>query len=38
VQSKRALFNGLLVDGADEVVLDEPTAASWVERTRALLT
>jgi SNF2 family DNA or RNA helicase len=37
VQSKRALFDGLLVDGADEVVLDEPTATSWVERTRALL-
>ena len=37
VQNKRALFDGLLVDGADEVVLDEPTASSWVERTRALL-
>ncbi len=37
VESKRALFNGLLVDGADEVVLDEPSASGWLERTRELL-
>jgi superfamily II DNA or RNA helicase len=37
VESKRALFDGLLVDGADEVVLDEPTASGWLERTRVLL-
>lgn len=37
VESKRALFEGLLVDEADEVVLDEPTGAGWVERARVLL-
>jgi superfamily II DNA or RNA helicase len=37
VESKRALFEGLLVDGANEVVLDEPTASGWLERTRVLL-
>jgi SNF2 family DNA or RNA helicase len=37
VESKRALFEGLLVDQADEVVLDEPTGAGWIERARVLL-
>jgi superfamily II DNA or RNA helicase len=37
VQSKRALFDGLLVDEADEIILDEPTSSGWIERARVLL-
>ena len=37
VEAKRALFEGLLVDEADEVILDEPTGAGWIERARVLL-
>jgi SNF2 family DNA or RNA helicase len=37
VESKRALFDGLLVDEADEIVLDEPTSSGWIERARVLL-
>jgi superfamily II DNA or RNA helicase len=37
VQGKRALFEGLLVDGRDEIILDEPVGSGWVERARTLL-
>jgi superfamily II DNA or RNA helicase len=37
VQSKRALFDGLLVEEADRVVLDESAGSGWLERARLLL-
>ncbi len=37
VESKRALFEGLLVDGADSVVLDAGGRSSLVEKVRELL-
>jgi len=37
VEAKRALFDGLLVDGADEVILDDGAHASFLERARTLL-
>jgi hypothetical protein len=37
VQGKRALFDGLLVDGRDRVVLREPVGTGWMERARVLL-
>lgn len=38
VENKKALFDGLLVDEVDRVVLDEAVQASFVERVRSLLT
>jgi len=38
VENKKALFDGLLVDEVDRVVLDEAVQASFVERVRNLLT
>jgi len=38
VENKKALFEGLLVDEVDRVVLDEAVQASFVERVRSLLT
>ncbi len=35
-ENKRALFAGLLVDGADRVVLDGPSGADWIDRARIL--
>jgi len=37
VESKRALFDGLLVKEADRVVFDEPAGSGWLERARLLL-
>jgi superfamily II DNA or RNA helicase len=37
VENKRALFEGLLVDDADRVELDEAVQATFVDRMRALL-
>jgi superfamily II DNA or RNA helicase len=37
VENKKALFDGLLVDEVDRVVLDEAVQASFVERVRSLL-
>jgi superfamily II DNA or RNA helicase len=38
VENKKALFEGLLVDEVDRVVLDEAVQASFVERVRSLMT
>jgi len=38
VENKKALFDGLLVDEVDRVVLDEAVQASFVERVRSLMT
>jgi len=38
VENKKALFDGLLVDEVDRVVLDEAVQASFVDRVRSLLT
>jgi SNF2 family DNA or RNA helicase len=38
VENKKALFDGLLVDEVDRVVLDEAVQANFVERVRSLLT
>jgi superfamily II DNA or RNA helicase len=38
VENKKALFDGLLVDEVDRVVLDEAVQANFVERVRNLLT
>jgi len=37
VEGKRALFDGLLVEGADTVVLDAGGRSSLVERVRELI-
>jgi len=37
VENKKALFEGLLVDEVDRVVLDEAVQASFVERVRTLM-
>jgi len=37
VEDKRALFEGLLVDDADRVILDASTRSTFVERIRLLL-
>jgi len=37
LESKRALFEGLLVDDADTVVLDDPAGAGWIARAQLLL-
>jgi SNF2 family DNA or RNA helicase len=37
VESKRALFEGLLVNHADKIVLDGSSRASFLERARALI-
>jgi len=37
VQDKRALFDGLLVNQTNEVILSQPAAASWLERARMLV-
>ena len=37
VENKRALFDGLLVDEADRVVLDEASQVSFLERVRTLV-
>jgi superfamily II DNA or RNA helicase len=37
VENKKALFEGLLVDEVDRVVLDEAVQASFVERVRSLM-
>ncbi len=37
VEGKQALFEGLLVEQANEVVLDEHARSSFVERARALI-
>jgi SNF2 family DNA or RNA helicase len=37
VEDKRALFDGLLVDEVDRVVLDAPARAGFLERLRVLL-
>ncbi len=37
VEDKRALFEGLLVDDADQVVLDRADRSSFIERVRVLL-
>ncbi len=37
VENKRALFEGLLVEEADRVVLDEASQASFLERVRSLV-
>ena len=37
VESKRALFDGLFVDDANEVVFDDETASSFLERVRGLI-
>lgn len=37
VENKRALFDGLLVDEADRVVLDEASQASFLDRVRNLV-
>ena len=37
VESKRALFEGLLVDGADRITFDETGRAGFVEQIRGLL-
>jgi superfamily II DNA or RNA helicase len=38
VENKKALFDGLLVDEVDRVILDEAVQASFVDRVRSLLT
>jgi len=38
VENKKALFDGLLVDEVDRVVLDEAVQANFVDRVRSLLT
>jgi SNF2 family DNA or RNA helicase len=38
VENKKALFDGLLVDEVDRVVLDEAVQASFIERVRSLMT
>jgi hypothetical protein len=37
VENKRALFEGLLVEEADRVVLDEASQASFLDRVRNLV-
>ena len=37
VEGKRALFEGLLVEEADRIVLEGPARATFVERVRALV-
>ena len=37
LQSKRALFDGLLVDEVDRVVFDPAAGSGWVDRARLLL-
>jgi SNF2 family DNA or RNA helicase len=37
VEDKRALFDGLLTDGADQVVFDEQARASLVSRLSGLI-
>ena len=37
VESKRALFEGLLVEGRDSVVLDAARGSSLVDRVRTLI-
>jgi SNF2 family DNA or RNA helicase len=36
IEGKRALFEGLLVEEADRIVLDEERQASFLERVRSL--
>ena len=37
LESKRALFEGLLVEDADTVVLDDPGGSGWIARAQLLL-